>query len=36
MQSRHATTGILVTHNPEIARRCTRTLRLEGGALSAG
>jgi lipoprotein-releasing system ATP-binding protein len=35
MQSRHATTGILVTHNPEIARRCTRTLRLEGGALHA-
>jgi lipoprotein-releasing system ATP-binding protein len=33
MQSRHHTTGVLVTHNPEIARRCTRTLRLDGGVL---
>jgi lipoprotein-releasing system ATP-binding protein len=33
MQIRHRTTGILVTHNPEIARRCTRTLRLDGGVL---
>jgi len=33
MQSRHRTTGVLVTHNPEIARRCTRTLRLDGGVL---
>jgi lipoprotein-releasing system ATP-binding protein len=33
LQDRHGTTGILVTHNPEIARRCTRTLRLEGGVL---
>ena len=33
LQARHHTTGILVTHNPEIAERCTRTLRLEGGAL---
>jgi lipoprotein-releasing system ATP-binding protein len=33
LQARHRTTGILVTHNPEIAQRCTRTLRLEGGSL---
>ena len=33
MQARHRTTGILVTHNPEIAERCTRILRLDGGAL---
>jgi len=33
MQARHQTTGVLVTHNPEIARRCTRTLRLDGGVL---
>jgi len=33
LQARHRTTGILVTHNPEIAQRCTRILRLEGGAL---
>ncbi|HSN86394.1 MAG TPA: ABC transporter ATP-binding protein [Thermoanaerobaculia bacterium] len=33
LQARHRTTGILVTHNPEIAQRCTRILRLEGGVL---
>ena len=33
LQARHGTTGVLVTHNPEIAARCTRTLRLEGGVL---
>jgi len=33
LQARHRTTGILVTHNPEIARQCTRTLRLDGGVL---
>ncbi|HKV12700.1 MAG TPA: ABC transporter ATP-binding protein [Thermoanaerobaculia bacterium] len=33
LQARHHTTGILVTHNPEIAARCTRILRLEGGVL---
>ncbi len=33
LQARHRTTGVLVTHNPEIAQRCTRTLRLEGGTL---
>ena len=36
MQARHATTGILVTHNPEIAARCTRKLRLEDGHLVPG
>ncbi len=33
LQARHRTTGILVTHNPEIASRCTRILRLDGGVL---
>jgi lipoprotein-releasing system ATP-binding protein len=33
LQRRHGTTAVLVTHNPEIARRCARTLRLEGGVL---
>jgi lipoprotein-releasing system ATP-binding protein len=33
LQARHRTTGLLVTHNPEIARRCTRILRLENGLL---
>ena len=33
LQARHRTTGVLVTHNPEIAARCTRTLRLDDGHL---
>jgi lipoprotein-releasing system ATP-binding protein len=33
LQARHGTTGVLVTHNPEIAERCTRILRLEDGVL---
>ncbi|HEV7519405.1 MAG TPA: ABC transporter ATP-binding protein [Thermoanaerobaculia bacterium] len=33
LQKRHGTTGLLVTHNPQIAERCARTLRLEGGVL---
>jgi lipoprotein-releasing system ATP-binding protein len=33
LQERHGTTGLLVTHNPEIAERCARILRLEGGVL---
>jgi lipoprotein-releasing system ATP-binding protein len=33
LQARHRTTGILVTHNPAIAERCSRILRLEGGGL---
>jgi lipoprotein-releasing system ATP-binding protein len=35
LQARHRTTGILVTHNPEIAQRCTRILRLDGGVLQS-
>jgi lipoprotein-releasing system ATP-binding protein len=31
MAVRHGTTMVLVTHNPELARRCTRLLLLEGG-----
>jgi lipoprotein-releasing system ATP-binding protein len=30
----HGLTSILVTHNLELAARCTRTLRLEGGRLT--
>jgi lipoprotein-releasing system ATP-binding protein len=33
LQARHHTTGILVTHNPEIAARCTRILKLDNGLL---
>jgi lipoprotein-releasing system ATP-binding protein len=33
LQARHRTTGLLVTHNPEIAERCTRIQRLDGGVL---
>jgi lipoprotein-releasing system ATP-binding protein len=33
LQARHRTTGVLVTHNPEIAERCTRILKLEDGVL---
>jgi len=33
LQARHRTTGVLVTHNPEIAARCTRILRLDAGHL---
>jgi len=36
LQKRHGTTGLLVTHNPEIALRCNRILRLEGGVLLPG
>ena len=31
----HGLTSILVTHNEELAGRCTRALRLEGGRLKA-
>lgn len=30
----HGLTSILVTHNPDLAARCTRALRLEGGRLA--
>jgi len=33
LQSRHGTTALVVTHNPELARRCGRVLALEGGKL---
>jgi lipoprotein-releasing system ATP-binding protein len=29
----HGLTSIVVTHNPDLAARCTRTLRLERGRL---
>lgn len=33
LQERHGTTTILVTHNPALAARCGRILRLDNGAL---
>jgi lipoprotein-releasing system ATP-binding protein len=33
LQERHGTTAMVVTHNPELARRCGRLLRLESGTL---
>lgn len=33
LQRRHGTTTMLVTHNPALAGRCGRILRLEGGVL---
>jgi lipoprotein-releasing system ATP-binding protein len=35
MHVTHGLTSILVTHNLDLAARCTRTLRLEGGRLHA-
>ncbi len=34
LQKRHRTTALVVTHNPELARRCGRVLTLEEGRLS--
>jgi lipoprotein-releasing system ATP-binding protein len=36
LQKRHGTTVLLVTHNPDLARRCARILELDGGVLRAG
>ncbi len=36
LQERHGTTAVVVTHNPEIARRCARLLSLENGFLHDG
>jgi lipoprotein-releasing system ATP-binding protein len=33
LQKRRGTTALVVTHNPDLARRCGRLLRLEGGVL---
>jgi lipoprotein-releasing system ATP-binding protein len=33
LQQRHATTALVVTHNPELARRCGRVLQLDEGRL---
>src|SRR5579863_2988387 len=34
LHASHGLTSILVTHNLELARRCTRALKLEGGRLA--
>ncbi len=33
LQQSRGTTALMVTHNPELAARCARLLRLEGGVL---
>ncbi|MXX74332.1 MAG: ABC transporter ATP-binding protein [Holophagales bacterium] len=35
LRRRRDTTMVLVTHNPEVAKRCGRMLRLDGGRLTA-
>lgn len=35
LHTSHGLTSIVVTHNPDLAARCTRTLRLESGRLAA-
>ncbi|MEM1181064.1 MAG: ABC transporter ATP-binding protein [Acidobacteriota bacterium] len=34
LQNRHRTTTVLVTHNPELAKRCGRIVTLDEGVLS--
>ncbi len=34
LHTTHGLTSIVVTHNPDLAARCTRTLRLESGRLT--
>ncbi len=36
LQRRHGTTAVVVTHNPELARRCGRISQLESGVLHVG
>jgi len=36
LQRRHGTTALVVTHNPDLARRCARILVLEDGVLRDG
>jgi lipoprotein-releasing system ATP-binding protein len=36
LQRRRGTTAVVVTHNPALAARCARILRLEGGRISSG
>ena len=33
LQKRHGTTALVVTHNPELAKRCGKLLQLESGTL---
>jgi putative ABC transport system ATP-binding protein len=35
MQERHQLTSVIVTHNPEVARRCHRVVTLKDGRLVA-
>ena len=35
MQERHQLTSVIVTHNPEVARRCHRVMSLQDGRLAA-
>jgi len=36
LQQRHGTTAVVVTHNPDLARRCGRISQLESGVLRNG
>jgi predicted ABC-type transport system involved in lysophospholipase L1 biosynthesis ATPase subunit len=33
LQQRHGTTALVVTHNPDLAQRCGRVLKLDEGRL---